>query len=187
MARKQDKNQESAGSDEALGGNVDQIRQILFGGQMRDYEKRFMAMEKHLTKSVEQLANSVEKRIDRLDKYAKREVEKLSEQIKAERKVRTEEGKQSSKNLDELAQQVESWFAETEEQMETEARDLRSAVKTQGDDLLLAIDTMSKEQSSNLAAEAAELADAKLGREDLASLLSEVALRLKKDFKLPKT
>ena len=67
MARKQDKKQDSEGSTDGLEGNVDQIRQILFGGQMRDYEKRFAAMEKHLTKSIEQLARSVEKRIDRLD------------------------------------------------------------------------------------------------------------------------
>ena len=91
------------------------------------------------------------------------------------------------KSLDELTQQVESWFAEVEEQMETETRDLRSALKAQGDDLLVAIETTSKELSSNLQAEAAEISDVKLGREDLAGLLSEVALRLKKDFKLPKT
>ena len=97
MARKQDKKQDSTVSEEALGGNVDQIRQILFGGQMRDYEKRFVEMEKHLTKSIEQLANSVEKRIVRLDTFAKRELEKLSDQVKAERKTRAEEGKQTSK------------------------------------------------------------------------------------------
>ena len=112
MARKQDGKQDNAGSDDGLEGNVDQIRQILFGGQMRDYEKRFVAMEKHLTKSIEQLARSVEKRVDRLDGFAKRELDKLSEQIKAERKGRTEESKQTSKNVDEIAQQVEGWFAE---------------------------------------------------------------------------
>ena len=40
--------------------------------------------------------------------------------------------------------------------------------------------------STNLATETRSLADDKLAREDMAALLTEVALRLKKDFKLPK-
>jgi hypothetical protein len=59
-------------------------------------------------------------------------------------------------------------------------------LKSQGDDLLEVIDATSGELSSSLQHEAEALADAKLGRDDLAGLLSEVALRLKKDFKLPK-
>ena len=46
---------------------------------------------------------------------------------------------------------------------------------------------MTHEQlSESMAEETRSLADGKLAREDLAALLSEVALRLKKDFKLPK-
>lgn len=186
MARKDSEKQNQSDPSDELGGNVDQIRQILFGGQMRDYEKRFVEMEKRLLKSIEQLANNFEKRVDRLDAYSKREVGKLTDQLKAERKTRAEDGTELSNEIDNLGQQVESWFAEVEEQMESESRQLRASLKAQGDELLEEIQDTSKQVSSSLQGETQELAEAKLGREDLAALLSEVALRLKKDFKLPR-
>lgn len=170
MARKQDKKDQSGAPDE-LEGNVDQIRQILFGGQMRDYEKRFAEMESRLTKTIKQLSNGLEKRIERLDTFAKRELEKITEQVKSERKTRADDDKQTVKQVDNLGKQVEGWFAEVEEQMEAEARELRSSFE---------------QMSSSVLGEAKDLANAKLDREDLADVLSEVALRLKKDLKLPK-
>ncbi len=121
-----------------------------------------------------------------MDTYAKREIEKLTDQVKAERKARSDDGKQASKDTDALGQQVEGWFAEVEEQMESETRQLRAALKEQGDELFTAISETSAQFSSTLQGQAQELSDTKLGRDDLAALLSEVALRLKKDFKLPK-
>jgi hypothetical protein len=59
-------------------GNVDKIRDILFGGQMRDYERRFSDLEKRLTKNIELISTNFEKRMDRLNAFAKREVEKLT-------------------------------------------------------------------------------------------------------------
>ena len=186
MARKDDQNQTQSDSSDELEGNVDQIRQILFGGQMRDYEKRFAEMEKRLTKSIEQLSGVVEKRIDRLDTYAKREFDKVADKLKAEQKARAETDKQGSKDLDNLGQQVEGWFAEIEEQMESESRQLHAALKEQGEDLLGAINDQSEHFNSSLREEAGDLAESKVGREDLAGMLAELALRLKKDFKLPK-
>ncbi len=37
------------------GANVDKIRDILFGSQMRDYEKRFVRLEDTVTKALETL------------------------------------------------------------------------------------------------------------------------------------
>ena len=34
-------------------GNVDQIRDILFGGQMRDYERRFEELEERMKRETE--------------------------------------------------------------------------------------------------------------------------------------
>ena len=66
MVRKENQKQGKPESSDELEGNVDQIRQILFGGQMRDYEKRFGEMEQRLTKSIEQLSSGFEKRLDRI-------------------------------------------------------------------------------------------------------------------------
>ena len=46
------------------GANVDKIRDILFGSNMREYEKRFARLEEKLTKSSEALRDDLKKRFD---------------------------------------------------------------------------------------------------------------------------
>ena len=68
---------------------------------------------------------------------------------------------------------------------ELEARELRGSLQQHNDELSGMIQDTYDQLSNNLANETRELSDAKLAREDLAGLLTEVALRLRKDFKLP--
>src|SRR6202162_6664752 len=46
------------------GANVDKIRDILFGSQMRDYEKRFIRLEDNVTKAKEGLGEDMTKGLD---------------------------------------------------------------------------------------------------------------------------
>src|ERR671917_1688161 len=39
-------------ADGAGGANIDQLREIIFGGQMREYEKRFARMEERVAKEL---------------------------------------------------------------------------------------------------------------------------------------
>lgn len=166
--------------------NVDKIRDILFGGQMRDYEKRFAALEKRLADSIERTARDMDKRLDRLDSFTRREFEKLAEQLKAERKDRGADNKKSAAELSEYADQVEGWFAEVEDRLSEETKDIRQSLLEQSNDMTGQVRKVQDTLQQELNREAGELADQKLAREDLASLLTEMALRLKKDFKLPK-
>ena len=46
--------------------NVDQIRDILFGGQMRDYERRFQELSERLDAEAARLRQDLEKRLRQL-------------------------------------------------------------------------------------------------------------------------
>ena len=184
MARKPKQTQRSAG--EEVEGNVDQIREILFGGQMRDYEGRFVDLENQLVQRMDRMSAEFEKRIERLNTFAKREIDKLSERIKTERKDRVADVKSSARDLKDMTNQVEGWFGEVEDRLDNEAKDLRNALHDQSDELAALIAETRDQLNAALVNETRSLADAKLAREDLAGLLSEVSLRLTKDFKLPK-
>ena len=187
MAKKQSSKRGARNTGaEDMDDNVDKIRDILFGGQMREFEQRLEAMEKSLTQVIERTTRDMERRIERLDKYARREVDKLSEQIKTERKERTSESRKGTGELTNLAEQVEAWFAEADHQLATESKDLRNLLHDQGEELTAQIREAHSELQAALHREAASLGDTKLAREDLAELLTEVAMRLNKDFKLPK-
>ena len=162
-------------------GNVDKIREILFGGQMRDYEQRFADLEDRLTRNIEVISRNLEKRVDRLDAYAKRELEKLGDQFKEERQARRKDDKSRAREFKDLANQVEAWCGELEEGLGEEAQTLRRSLQEQSEELSAMISDVHDELSKSFSGETRNLADAKLAREDMADLLAEMALRLKKE------
>lgn len=184
MAKKQTRKAPEVNLDNT-DGNVDKIREILFGGQMRDYEQRFADLEDRLTRSVEVMSGNLEKRIERLDAYAKREMDKLGDQFKEERQARRKDEKTSARELKDLSKQVETWCAELEEEIESESQTLRRSLQEQSEELSGMVSDVHDQLSKSLSGETRNLADAKLAREDMADLLAEMALRLKKDLKLP--
>ena len=70
------------------GANVDKIRDILFGSQMRDYDKRFARVEERLVKDAAALREEIKKRIDGLESFVHQEVESLGQRLKNERTLR---------------------------------------------------------------------------------------------------
>ena len=186
MARKPRTSSEAQAAAD-VEGNVDKIRDILFGGQMRDYEQRFAELEKSLNQSVDRLGRDLEKRIERLDTFARREIDKLTEQVKAEKKDRVADSKRGAGDVKELTDQVETWFAEVDDQLATEAKDLRTSIHEQHESLSRLINETHEQLNDMLTAQSRSLTESKLAKEDLAGLLSEVALRLQNDFKLPKS
>ena len=57
----------TSGKDE--GANVDKIRDILFGTQMRDFEKRFSRLEETVAKQMETMREDMTKRLDTLSSF----------------------------------------------------------------------------------------------------------------------
>jgi len=96
------------------GANVDKIRDILFGSNMREYEKRFARLEERLNKSSEALREDLKKRFDSLESYVREELESLGQRLKAEKSERadslkelTRESRDNSKALEKKLSQQE--------------------------------------------------------------------------------
>src|SRR6202453_5406821 len=74
----------SNSKENAEGANVDKIRDILFGSQMRDYEKRFVRLEDTVTKAIDTLREDMTKRLDTLSNYIKEETDSFFFKKKAD-------------------------------------------------------------------------------------------------------
>ena len=70
-------------------GNVEQIRDILFGVQMRDYERRFSDLEARLTQEAATLRDDIRARFDALELAMRQQFNALSESLGNERDNRT--------------------------------------------------------------------------------------------------
>ena len=75
-------------------GNIDKVRDILFGGQMRDYERRFQRLEGRLTQEIGQLKDDVRQRLAALEQFMKQEAASLADRITTEHDERTDATKE---------------------------------------------------------------------------------------------
>jgi hypothetical protein len=140
-------------------GNVEKIRDILFGAQMRDYEKRFARMEKRLQDDLADLRDDTGKRFASLENYIKKEIESLHDATKL----------------------LEKKLGKTGEKLSSTARDLRRQILDQSKSLSDDIRKKHEEASAALDRVAQELGEDKADRAALSELFTEMAMRLTND------
>ena len=173
------------GDADAAAGNVDKIREIIFGGQMRDYDRRFSKLEQRLLNESEHLHRDLDKRIDDLEPLVRKELHKLGDHVQKERGERMEADKRLRKELQELDEKTAQRASELDEKLNTEAREIRDQLRNQDKALRDAMREMRDELSKALASETDRLSADKVSRGALADLMTEVAMRLNQEFDLP--
>lgn len=177
--------QHEGDAEVSSGGNIDKIRDILFGVQMRDYEKRFARLEERLIKESSDLRDDTKKRFDALELYIKQEFESLSGRLAAEQNSRGEAVEALSLGITDTARAFEKKTAQIDEQNARTQSELRQQILDQSRGLNDSIRQKYEELTAALQREAAELRTDKTDRSALAALFTEVAMRLNNDFKIP--
>ena len=162
-------------------GNIDKVRDILFGGQMRDYEKRFSRFEDRLAQESAELKEDMRKRLTALEQFTKQENASLIDKLKAEHDDRasalkdlTREMRESSKAVEKRLGQLDDSIDKLQSEMRKQILDLN---KRLSDDLRSKIDDV----LARLNQESTDLRHDKTDRAVLAALLNEMALRLSSD------
>ena len=167
------------------GGNVDRIRDILFGSQMRSYESRFAALQEALAKETAEIRETSRRRFDQLESYIKGELEALQTRWKAEREERSEGAAQHSRELRELGESLSRRLRDLDDRGTAVERDLRSQLLQQAKDLTDEMRARHDETGALLEKRFQELRQSKTDRAALATLFNELALRLNDQFQIP--
>jgi hypothetical protein len=192
-AAHQQKSKKPAPSEKAAGangaidesGNVDRIRNILFGSQMRDYDGRFQKLEERLVQEAAALRSDVQKRLDAIESFMKGEVESMTNRVRAENTERVNGFERMAREVAEVAKGLELKLRNLDEQTAKDIRDLRQQGLDQSKALSAEIKTAHDQLKGSLEHESDAIRQAMTGREALAEMLQEVALRLKNEFRVP--
>lgn len=167
------------------GANVDKIRDILFGSNMREYEKRFARLEERLNKSSEALREDLKKRFDSLESYVREEMESINQRLKAEKSERSESLKELTRETRDSSKALEKKLSQLEDQLSSAQGDLRTRILEQSKTFGIQIQKSKDELEAALESEAKTLRSDKTDRAMLADLFTELALRLKDELELP--
>jgi hypothetical protein len=166
-------------------GNVDKIRDILFGSQMRDYEARFARLEEALVKETVEIRETNRRRFDQIEAYIKKEFEAVQVRFKSERDERLDTASLHSRELKELGEALSRRIRDLDDRSSSVERDLRSQLMQQARDLTDEMVRSHDEIATLLDKRVRELTDSKTDRAALATLFTEVALRLSDQFRIP--
>jgi ABC-type transporter Mla subunit MlaD len=165
--------------------NVDKIREILFGGQMKDYESRFKRLEEKLIQETNRLAQDMEDRINSAEKFMRKEIELKAEQLQQERKERLD----GLKSLDQALQALNANLSERLEDMEAGNRKSLGDTRQEFHDEIAILQTRLREQQDSLTQsleqEANQLRTDKVSLSALSGMFSELSMRLNGDFSIP--
>ena len=169
-------------SDEpSASGNLDKIRDILFGQQAREHDRRFAQLEQHLIREATDLRNDLKRRFESLEVYIKKEVDALTSRLTKEQEIRgdsvtklTQELTQLAATLDSKARHLESQAAQTQthfmQQLTERTTELASDVRVRH-----------AEATSALNQAVHDLRAEKTDRSTLAAILLEASKRLSSD------
>src|SRR4051812_46557361 len=88
-----------AAVEEVAAGSLDKVRDILFGAQARDADRRLARLEERIAKENADLKEEVRKRLGTLEVFVKREFESLADRLKTEHDERADADKELSRDL----------------------------------------------------------------------------------------
>jgi hypothetical protein len=172
---------------EAGSGNIDKIRDILFGSNMRDYEQRFARLEESLKKESADLRDTTRRQLESLEAFVHKELAALEGRLNAERDQRSESHSRLATDLSVTSTSIFKKIGEMENFEAQAKREIRNDLLQQSKELTDAIRNKGEELIALLERRAQELQHSKTDRAALAGLFNEVALRLTDQFKVAGT
>ena len=115
----------------------------------------------------------------------KGEVESMTSRVKAEQSERVQAIQQLAREMGETVRGLEMKISNLDSQAAKDIRDLREQLLEQSKALSAEMREKHDQMKGHLEHEAGQIRSAMTGREALAEMLTEVALRLKNEFRVP--
>ncbi len=169
---------------EAGAGNIDKIRDILFGTNMRDYDQRFARLEEALKKESADLRDTARRHLESFETFVHKELAALEGRLNAERDERSESHSRLANDLSLTSTSILKKIGEMENHEAQAKREIRNDLLQQSKELTDAIRNKGEEILALLERRSQELQNSKTDRAALAGLFNEVALRLTDQFKV---
>ena len=173
-----------AGNGPFPGGEVvgvDKIRDLLFGSQMQDYDRRFSMLEERFLQRFREIEAETARKVSSLELSAKQQLESLTAQLGEEKDLRTDADREIERTQREHNDGVEKRLRSTSEQLSRLERDQADRLAQEVQSLREEIKRRSEDIQRTIEKMFAELSNVKTDRNLLAGLFVEIARCLNQD------
>jgi gas vesicle protein len=171
------------GTGDARG--VDKIRDLLFGNQMQDYDRRFSLLGESFHQKLRDVESETARSLSSLESNLKKQLDSVAGQVREEKDLRTDADKEIGHKLLESGQVLEKRVGQLSDQLARLERDMSDRISHDVQALRDEIKRRSDDTRTTLERMFAELRDVKTDRTLLAGLFVEVARCLNQELPSP--
>ena len=158
--------------------SIEQVRDLLFGGQMRMVDARIQSLDERLAHETSAMRSEFERQITELDNAMKKELARHAERLIAERTKRVDDLKALSAELRDSLRSLEKRHTSLEEAAGLADADLRDHLLKQGATFTSDLARTSEKLSTELDRITTQLQADKLDSSSLVAGLTELAGKL---------
>lgn len=158
--------------------SLDQVRDILFGGQMRMVDSRLRGLEERLFQEQSAIKNEFQRKLNDLDVTIKKELASQADRLKEERAKRADDLKALAAEFNEARKNLDKRQQQLEEAAGLADAELRDQLIKQGAALSAELSRTAQKLSAELDRSATALRTDKVDISALASALTDMASRL---------
>jgi len=161
--------------------NVDKIRDILFGNQMRDFDRKFSQLEDRIASDLAAMRKENANQMDSLQAYVDSEVEILTSKLSSEEKSRIDELSELDDALKKNVKQIEQKIAETVKTIDKQSREINQKILKQSQDFNGELISQMEQTRKRMDDYRQELSRGKVDKTTLAEMLNSLAMQLNQD------
>ncbi|MEM7712084.1 MAG: hypothetical protein AAF349_00570 [Cyanobacteria bacterium P01_A01_bin.68] len=166
-------------------GNIDQIRDIIFGAQIREYETRFGKLESDISLLQQEMRSHVEQLKINFTSELKAGFENLEKKLKLFNLNNEEEAADLRLSVDRLNRKLSSSVQSLDEELDSQTKSIReeaSQTKVQFEEEVLALRDLVLEEIEH---RFSKLTQNKVSKDDMAETLFALGMQLKEKEFIP--
>ena len=161
---------------------VDKIRELLFGNQMQDYDRRFAVMEQRFQQKMRDVEGESARALQSMESSIKKQLESIASQVRQEQDLRAEADKELGRGLREQIQGLEKHLGKVSDQLASLDREFTERLGHESQTLRDDIRRRNEDTRATIERMFSELSNVKTDRNLLAGLFVEIARCLNQDM-----
>jgi hypothetical protein len=167
--------------------NIDKIRDILFGSQSRQIDKKLVALDDKIEKAIASVRIETKSNLDTLERFVRNELQSISDQLSSEKNERIESAQTLSEKVNDAKRMFENKLSLLGDKVVSNQREVQEQILQQAKTVMTEIREKNDALQKHLNQSIEALTHEKTDRLALADLMMEAAMRLKNEFHLPES
>jgi len=158
--------------------NVDQIRDLIFGSQIKDFEEKFNQFNATLQRVEEKITKAFNESHAKLQKETERSLEVLEKKIDNLSSTTQRERIKLKELIDTTDESLQDQLINQKDEFTTKFKVMKENIGDENKKMSENMNTMQKEIQATLEAGLANLSDEKLSRDTMSQMLLDIAMKI---------